>query len=576
MGGMKKTTKPSQDPQEPITDSIADELAAVDISDEVLEADDKKKAAAKKKAKKEAKKHRSAEDRKRSARKKMIIAASIAIFIIVASLVIPQTRWPILNTIGFRGDLTIIAVGQDGQQPIAGVAVALENTEPVITDSYGRALFRQIRLGNQHVTVQKSGYGQVQHTVTNKVGSTQHVMQMKVIGLKLDFDVRHWLSGKKIEGAKITYKESAATTDKSGVASLIIPPTDEKEIEAEVSAEGYLTKRVKTELAVASREVSLVAAQKNYFISKRDGKFDIFSSNLDGNDQKKIIEATGKEEENFLQFTIHRNNQQAILVANREGRVANARIIAGIYAIDLEKATLQKIDEGSEVQLLDWSGDSIVYTKSQLGLNYDDPNLTKLITFHIGTRRLTEIAQTNYFALSFVANDKVFFMPSDPYRPIENAVLTSQHLQTGARATYLEGKLLNYGVRSSFATLDVQDNTGATFEINTATGVVRPIDRKPNTSFQFAISANGAQAVWTDRRDGQGTLLLQPVAGGGEKTIAASPGLTAPLRFISDDLVVVRSATSEETADYVISISTGKIAKIVDVSHVGMLRRIGL
>lgn len=573
---MRKTAQPLKNPEESPVDSIADELAAVDISDEVLEADDKKKAAANKKAKKEAKKHRTPEEKKQSIRKKLLLGAAVVVAGIAAAFIVPQTRWPILNAIGFRGDLTILTVGKDDNQAIHSASVTLESGETATTDAMGRALFRQIRLGNQEVTVQKSGYGQVQETVVNTVGSTQHVMPMKVIGIKLDFDVRHWLTAKKIAGAKVTYKESVATTDKSGVASLIVPPTDEKNVEAEVSAEGYLPKRVKTEIAVASREVSLVAAQKNYFISKRDGKFDIFSSNLDGSDQKKIIEATGKEDENLLQFTIHRHNQQAILVANREGRVANGRIIAGIYAIDLEKATLQKIDEGSEVQLLDWAGDSIVYTKSQIGLNYDDPTLTKLMTLHVGTKRLTEIAQTNYFALSLVANDKVFFMPSDPYRPIENAALTSQHIQTGTRTTYLEGKLVNYGVRASYTTLHVQDNTGENFELNTITGATKPIDRRPGTSFQFALSPDGAENAWTDRRDGQGTLLVRPTSGGDERMVVQSPGLTAPLRFISDDLVVVRSATSEETADFVVSISTGKLAKIVDVSHVGILRTIGL
>lgn len=557
-------------------DAIVDELAAVDISDEVLEADDKKKAAAKKKAKKVAKKQRTPAEKKRLVIRNIIIVGIVLVAIVAALLAVPKTRWPILNAIGFRGDITITTLDKNGEKAISHTLVTLEDGQSAETDANGQAVFRQVRLGSQQVVVKKSGYGEVEQTVLNKVGSTQQTIHMKVIGIKLDFDVRHWLTGQKIAGAKISFEDSVATTDGSGLASLIVPPTDEPTIDAEVSAPGFIPRKITTELEVASREVSLVAAQKDYFISKRDGKFDIFSSNLDGSDQKKIIEATGKEDEDFLQFTIHRNNQQAILVANRDGRVDNNRIIAGIYLIDLEKATLQKIDEGSEVQLLDWSGDVIVYTKSQLGLHYDDPNLSKLMTFHIGTRRLAEIAATNYFAVRVVASDKVFFMPSDPYREIENAALTSHHLHTGARATYLEGRLLHYGVRNSYTTIDVQDNSGANFELNTVTGHVRAIDRRPVHPLQFALSPDGGQVAWTEQRDGQGVILSQPSGGGEHQVRAQLPGFTSPIRFITDDLVVVRGATSEETADYVASLSTGKFAKITDVSHVGVLRIIGL
>lgn len=578
-GGMKKPVSKQvkqSEAEELSVNSIVDELAAVDISDEVLEQDDKKKAVAKKRAKKEAKKHRTSEEKRSSTRKKILIIAAIIVLGVAALFVLPVTRWPILNFIGFRGDLTILAVDQKGEKAVSGATVELEDGQTVTTDAKGRALFRQERLGQQQIVLKKSGYGEVRQTVVNQIGSTEQAVSMKVVGIKLDFDIRHWLTGNKLSGVNVTHKESSAITDGDGLTSLIVPPTDEKEIEVEIKAEGFISRKITTKLDVVSREVTLVAAQKNYFISKRDGKFDIFSSDLDGSRQKKMIDATGKELEELLQFTIHRHNQQAILVANREGRIVNGRIIAGIYAIDLEKATLQKIDEGSEVQIIDWSGDVLVYRKSQVGLNYDDPNLSKLMTYHIGTKKLTEVAQTNYFSVSLVAADKVFFMPSDPYRAVEGAVLTSQHLQTGGRATYLEGSLIQYGAKASYSTLDLQDTTGASFELNAVTGAVRPIDRRPGSSVQFALSPNGDHVAWTERRDGQGVLLLQPSGGGEQRVVAKSPGLTAPLRFISDDLVVVRSATSEETADYVVSISTGKFAKIVDASHVGMLRVIGL
>ncbi|MFO0971098.1 MAG: hypothetical protein U0520_01970 [Candidatus Saccharimonadales bacterium] len=333
---------------------------------------------------------------------------------------------------------------------------------------------------------------------------------------------------------------------------------------------------MKTDITVESREVSLVSAQKNYFLSKRDGRFDLFSSNLDGSDQRKIIEATrSKEDEGLLQFTIHRSNKQALLVATRDGKIQNGRLVAGIYLIDLEKASLKKIDEGSDIQLLDWVDSTMVYTKSDPGINYDDPAFSRLMSYNISNSRLAELAQTNYFAVAIAAQTKVFFMPSDPYRSIENAELTSIDIGTGSKRTYLSGKLINYATRPNYTALELQDNSGANFELQVGAGTTKAIDRRPGNTLRFALGPNGEQVAWADQRDGQGALLLRNLKSGEEKVMAKAGGLTVPLRFIADDLAVVRIATSQETADYVVSLASGRLSKISDVSNVGQMRQYG-
>ena len=543
------------------------ELQTVEISDEELGIVDQNSKAAKKEAKKIAKKLLTPEEKKQILKKRLIIGGVVGALLLIILFILPFTRWPILNTVGARGNLQITILDQSSKQPIAKTTVKLEDGSFGLTNKQGVIKFSSAKLGKRTVTVQKDGYANVTTTITNQLGTTKPKVSLKAIGIKLDVDVKNWLSGAVIEGATVVYNDSSAMSDKTGRASLIIPPTDEEKIPLVVSAPNYLEKTFTTDRDVTSREVQLVSAAKDYFVSKRDGKLDIFSSNLDGSNQQKIIEATGKEDESVEQFSISRNNKQAVLVSTRNGKITNGKLVAGIYLVDLEKSSLKMLDEGSDVQLLDWADDSIAYTKSVPELNYDDPALGRLMSLNLNGK-LSELAQSNYFAIALTAQNKAFYLPADAYRTISNAVLTSQDLGSGAKKTYLADKPLRYATRASFETLEIQDAGSANYQLQIATGATKAIDHRPAGSLLFALSPSGQQTAWSDRRDGQGALLSRSVKTADERTVAKAGGLTVPVRFITDDLVVARIVTSQETADYVVSLTSGKISKVVDVSNI--------
>lgn len=549
-----------------------DGLEPVDISDEDLEAADKQKEVAKKTAKKNAKLLRTPEEKKRAKRKKIIIGASLFGVIIITLFVLPFTRWPILNAVGFRGNLVLIVQEKQSKKPISGVLFELGSGQTALSDQLGEVRFNNLKLGVQTVSLKKSGYSEATFQVTNGIGTTKPKPQiLKAIGLKLDVDIADWLSGKPIKGVTVAVGESKAQSDNSGRASVIIAPTDKAQVPVTVSAPGYIQQVVNVQLNVQVSQVNLVSAQKDYFISNRDGKYDVFSSNLDGSEQQKLVAATGQEDSSLMQFSVHRSNKYAILVANREGKQQNGRVVAGIYAIDLGRATLTKVDEGSDVELLGWGNDTMVYTKTDPTLNYDDPNLTKIMVYNVNTGKTTQLVQSNYIAATIVANNKLFYMPADAYRTIDNAILTSVDLTSGAHKTYLTGKQASYITRPNYNTIEVQTTDNTTFQIQVSNGAVTPLSRSVASSLQFALSQDGSQVAWANKMDGQGALFLQAASGGSQNVAIKAAGITAPVRFISSDLVVVRVATTEETADYVVSISSGKMTKIVDVSNVGAI-----
>lgn len=544
-----------------------DVLDTVDISDDTLEKEDKQTKEARKAAKKLAKKIQTPEERRRRRIKKYGIIAAALGLVFAVLMSVPLTRWAVLNSFGLRSTFIVEAV-DEADKPLSGAVVRVGDQRELQTDAEGRAYFQATQFGKLKGVIQKAGYGDRTFEAVNDVQSKPPRERLKVIGIQLDIDIKDWLSGRPIRGAFASYGESKAESDDSGRASLVIPPTDKKKVEIKVGGAGYLERAVETETTTVSREVLLVPGQKNYFISKRDGKLDIFSSNLDGSDQRKLIEASGKEDESLTYFSIHRANKHAILITNRDGKVTSDRLIAGVYLVDLEAASLKKIDEGSDIQVVGWGDDAIVYTKSELSLGYDDPAFARLMTYNTQNGRHAEIANANYFQASAVAQNKVFYVIADAYRTIDNGAMTSYDLASGATRSYLEDRPITYIGRPGYNTLEMQDSSGASFELIVSQHRTRPIDRRPGSSVMIALNQSANQAAWSDKRDGQGVFILRSLGDSTERIVTQAPGLTNPIRFVSDHIAVVRVTTSVETADYVLDTSTGNMKKVVDVSNV--------
>lgn len=543
-------------------------LEGVQISDTDLEQTDKLTKQEKKEAKKRAKKLRTPEEKKKLKRRKILFGSISLLILVVVIFAVPMTRWPMLNALGFRGNIAVLVQDEDSNVTISDVNVLVDDSFVGTTDGSGQLRVSNIRLGDHNIKLQKAGYSRVDEEQTISFGTRKYNTSLKAIGIKIDIGVKDWLNNTSVVGAKISGGGSTATTDNKGRAALVIKPTDE-DTAVSIKAKGYLDKKIQVAPKVASLDVSLVSSSKNYFISKRDGKYDIFKSNIDGSSQRKIIEATGKENQGLLQFSIHRNNRYALLVAIRDGTRLGDRLVAGIYKVDLEQASLKKIDEGSDVQLLGWAGDSAVYTKTSPETNYDDKNFTKLMSVNILSDTLAQQASSNYFQLATIVGEKVLYVAGDAYREIKNPKLVGVDPNSGARQTYQSGKSIRYGNQTTYGVLEFETDASEFYSLNVITGALQATDRQPSDINRYSLNQSANKVAYTDRRDGKGVLLVRNLKDGKEEPIVAISGLTTPVRWVSSRLVVARISTNQETADYVIDTNSGKYAKIVDVSDIG-------
>ena len=548
-------------------------LDGVHISDEDLEQDDSNSKQAKKQAKKLAKSQLTDGEKKFLKRKKWLIGGGGVLGVTIILMAIPYTRWLILNSFGIRSTMKFQVVEQQDKIPVSNVSILLDDTYFTTTDSSGNAQLENTRLGTHKVVITKNGYSREDITPTVGLTTNTTKVEIKSIGIKVNLDVRNWLTNDVIVGATVSLKKDTVKSDKTGRASIVVPPDSTSKTLLQVSAPGFQTQSIPVTTGVESKEVALVSDAKDYFISKRDGRYDVFTSYVDGSNQQKVIEATGREDGDFLQFTMHRGNRYGILVANRDGKLINNRVVAGVYVIDFASNALRKIDEGSDVQLLDWGDDTIVYQKSDPNLNYDDPAFTKLEMYNPLTAKQKQIAQANYFSAAIVAQNKVFFAGANGYVAGGNTPLTSIDLGSGASKTYLSDRIPSSLSRANYDALTFLVDDNSYHNVAIKTGYVSDIDRRVDTALRYGLSQAGNQVIWADKRDGQGTLLVRSTNQEDTKTVTKLSGLTSPTRWVTDRLAVVRVVTTAETADYLVDVPTGKTLKIVDVSDV---RQIGI
>ncbi len=161
-----------------------------------------------------------------------------------------------------------------------------------------------------------------------------------------------------------------------------------------------------------------------------------------------------------------------------KGLYEDRSVPAGVRSLASLKyaATLlndDKIDEAVNISLLEWSDNVIAYTKGNVSLNYDDRNRTTLMIYNAASSKLSQVAQSRYFPVAQVFQNKLFYRITHSTASIEELVLTSQDLNSGAKKTYLNGRVIDNLQRSAYNTLDLRDDQGKSYELQIASGAIK-------------------------------------------------------------------------------------------------------
>lgn len=492
------------------------------------------------------------------------------LLVVLLVTMLPASRYAILNAVGVKAKASLTVYSSDSQQPLKNAEVSIAN-QSKSTDDDGFVSFSNLALGKQQMKIKKSGYATIEQSKVLGWGSNPlGKMVMTVTGTKFSFVAKDFLSGKAVASAEAISGEYNATADNDGKIVLAINQTDDKNFTVTIKAPEYRDEVIVIKPTdTGERVVQMVPSKQHVFVSKRTGKYDIYKIDADGKNESVLVPATGSEREDISLLT-HPTRQYTALVSTREvKRNKDGYLLSSIYVVNVQNGEMQKIGQSERIQLIDWSGDRIVYIAIVDGASAANPARSKLYSFEIGQPGAKELASANYFNDAVVFKSAVYYAPSSYALPVASAKFYKTNPDGTNTSTIFDKEVWSI-LRNDYDTLylSVQQDW---YELK-QNGTPTKLGGAPTNlrSKVYRDNFDKSQALWTDQRDGKGVLLTYNINSKKDDVLETRAGLTQPASWLSNTTYIFRVSDSREVADYVKSTAGGDAKKLRDVTNTDM------
>lgn len=499
-------------------------------------------------------------------------------FVLILLLaIIPTTRYFILNTAQVRASLEVTVIDSGTLQPLKNVTVKAANAEAK-TNSDGFAKLEDVRLGRTTLTIEKRAFSPMSRPITVGWGSNkQGEYRAIAIGTQYTFFVKDFLSEQPLERVEAASGDGNASSDKDGKIVLTLDTADmddSAQVSVDFTLDSYRTETLN--LTVNNREtqeIQMVPARKHVFVTKRTGTYDVYAVDVDGKNEERIVGGTGKERDDIA-LVPHPTKDIFAYVATRENaRNHSGYLLSTIYIVDIKTKDIMKIDQSEQIQIIGWSdNDRLVYAKVAAGASGTDPKRHRLISFNNSDYGdVKELASSNSFNDVLMADDRVYYAPSNMFNEAEPAVFSVKPDGSDSRKI-LEKEAFNV-LRTGFDTLAL--NTGDKWYDYTLGSPMAAEAQEPSSLNSRVYAENPADnfSLWVDKRDGKGVLLSYDHAEKSESVLVERGGLKLPVHWLGDKYIVYRVADGRETADYIMSFEGGEPRKITDVTDTSGINR---
>lgn len=570
--GEPKEQKPSmpqeETPSDETEDKIAQESSANLEDDQPAEANTKKS-----KPKGKIRRFFKAWWENKTARWATIIIVALVVIGVAAY---PRTRYFLLNAAGVRSGASVTVIDNASRQPLKNVEVQLNNASGT-TNEDGYVELEKVRLGATNLTVSRRAFASFEKQVTVGWGSNplgEVILEPK--GLQYTFMVRDFLSEQPLEKVEAISGDASAFSDKEGKIILTLDTTSDEPVEIAIQADGYRTEKItETAETTSNKEINMVPAQEQAFISKRSGKYDLYKIYADGKGEKLILSGTGFERDDMV-LVPQPSGSNVAYVSTRDGqRASDGTLLSTLNIVNLGNNKVTKLDTADRIQVVSWVNDTLVYV---VVVDEQGPGgaakKQRLVSYNLELSQKLDITSATYFNDIMVADDKVFYAPASE-SAAEDKESGGQNTNIGFYMSNVGGtevnKLLDREVwsmiRSSYGTITL--STGKDwYEFKLGSDRVERIGGAPASQKTrvYVNNAGNSRSLWVDERDGKGVLLSYNLESKKDKTLVNQSGLTYPVRWLNDTTAVYRINTDAETADYVLSLNGGEPRKITDVT----------
>lgn len=569
----KKAEKEEPEPPEEMLDddldSAVDDIAASE-GDELLKAEDEKVAEAfRDKPPQTIGQKIKAFFKKWWNNKKARNATFVGLFVLILILgVIPTTRYFILNTAGVRVKASVVVLDESTQQPLKNVSVSVGSASAE-TDDTGTAKLEKLKLGKNNVVIKKRAFAENSKTVTLGLGSNPlGNVNLTPTGVQYTFLVKDYLSGKPIEKAEAVAGLASAYSDTEGKLVITIDKNDVDSVkEATIKAQNYRDEKEALGEQEDEKTITMVSSHKHSFVTKRSGKYDLYRIDVDGKNEKLVLAGTGYEKEdislvphstaNIVAYTASREN-----IRNTDGFLLSSLMIV---SLDDEDATPKTISQSERIQVLGWSGDKVIYVQVNEGESAADNKRHRLFAYDYLTEDTKELASANYFNDVLLANDVVYYAPSQGKK--SSIGMFGVKTDGTELKTIIDQETWNI-YRTSYDTLTFAVGQ-QWYDYKLGEQSPTPADGSPSEQKTrvYNNSPNKERSLWVDQRDGKGVLIAYSTGNEKDTVLQTTSGLKYPVSWLGDKTVVYRINTDQETADFAVSIDGGEPKKISDVTN---------
>jgi hypothetical protein len=486
---------------------------------------------------------------------------------VAAAMIVPTSRYYILNALGVRASTSMRVVDAKTTQPLKDVEVSIDG-QSAKTDRDGEVTLHEIKLGKQALSVKKPAFAEINRQQTIGWGSNPlGNMELKPVGAQYRFVLTDFLSGEPLPRAVVASGEASARANKKGEAVLVVEETDQEAIEVSITADNYRQETVKVSPDKQQlREIAMVPSRKHAFISQRSGTYDLYKLDVDGENEKLVLAGTGAESEDDLILVNHPTEEVAAFVSIRgEARSSEGEMLSTLQVIDLGSNKVTKVVSSARIQIVDWVGDRLVYVKEQSDKKLEDPARHKLMSYDRTTGADTTLASANYFNDVSVAKGVVYYSPAGSAK---NAGLYTINVDSSGENRVTKEEVWNI-FRTSYDNLKVSLGQ-QWYDYNLDNSSFNKAAGPPSTlkSRVYYDSPDRTKSLWSEDRDGKGTLIVYDHESRADEVILSQGGLKNPLRWLDDRHVVFRLSSTQETADYALSLDGGEPKKITDVTNV--------
>lgn len=500
-------------------------------------------------------------------RNKILLGAGglLALLIIIFSAIwFTDLKYSVLGVF-FKAEAEVIVADSKTLQPIEGAIVTIDNRSEK-TDRKGQVHLTNITLGRKRLKVTKEAYKNFERAEVIFIGLNKlKPVSLEGAGIPASFVVINKITKLPLVGAQVEVDENKVKTSKDGTAVVNVLPKGEVKAVAKISLSGYNSET--TEFVVkeggAPLNIELVPTGKNYFLSNRRGKIDLYESSLDGSGQKVILKATGNEESN-TSINISPDNNWIALLSTRDGiKGSSGNLIPVLYLVNTKTRTLSKISSDPSITISGWLGDYLIYITNNG--KYDETRKDNLISYNAATKGKVVLVSTKDNISPYLLSSSVIYSLPSKEAPVYG--MFNVKPDGSSKKTIIKETVYSVYTPNNYSIVFQSADTNKWYSYNLNVGKLESLSSKPAglKSLTLVSSPDDKRTAFTESRDGKRELYIADGQGNNEKKLTSIGSATYPIRWAGDSYIIFRSTTNEETADYIVGLAGGDLLKITDV-----------